>query len=76
MTSKRTHTVITDNVEEDLDVLEFQLKNSLRKNFLPCKRSKPSDFNIVYESESGKRVTTSKKRSSKRKYLPKQVNCS
>lgn len=70
MTSKRTSSVISENVgTEDLDVLAVELKSSLKKHF-PCKRRRPSDFNVVYDPETGEKVTSSRKRPQKSKRLP------
>ena len=70
MTSKRTSTAISDDVQEDMDALEVELKSSLRKT-IPSKRNRPSDFNVSYDARSGKRVTTGRKKSCKPKRLPK-----
>ena len=72
MISKRTSTAISDNGEDDLEALQVQLKDSLRKNFPPYKRYKRFDFNVVYDPVTGKRVTSSRRKSCKPKHLPSQ----
>lgn len=71
MISKRTSTAISDSGENDLDALEVQLKHSLRKNF-PYKKYKASDFNIRYDPVTGKRVTSSPRKSCKPNRFPSQ----
>ena len=69
MTSERTSSIISENVgTEDLDALVVELKSSLKKKF-SCKR-KSSDFNVVYDAETGEKVTSSRKRSQKSKHVP------
>ena len=72
MTSKKTSSIISENVDtEDLDALAVEFKSSLKKKF-PCKRRRSSDFNVVYDVETGEKVTaaSSRKRSQKSKRLP------
>ena len=65
MTSKRTSTAISNDVQEDLDVLEFELKNSLRKSF-PANKRRTSGFDVSYDANSGRRLTSSRKKSCKK----------